>query len=236
MSLLKQDGHSVLTPDLAGTGQDETAPETVTLSLWTTQIVDLVLEQTGPVVLVGHSRGGIVISEVAEWVPDRIQALIYVAAFLVPSGSSLAKTLERINNPTILKAMIPGPGNTTTLARDAIATIFYNKTEASWQQRAIARVGSEPMAPAFTALHNTPDRFGSVSKIYIECDQDQAIPIELQRMMWADAPGISVRSLPTDHSPFYSAPEELARLLQEATDEWHSVRNSPRADRGTGSA
>jgi pimeloyl-ACP methyl ester carboxylesterase len=216
--MLVQEGHTVITPDLEGTGQGGTATGPVTLNLWTAQIVDVVRAQRGPVILVGHSRGGIVISEVAELVPDRIGVLIYLAAFLVPSGSSLAETLGRIDDPEILKAMVPGPNNTTSLNREAVATIFYNKTEAAWQQRAISKVGIEPMEPAFTALSNTPERFGAVSKVYVECEQDKAIPIELQRMMWADTPGVEVRTLSLDHSPFYSDPEELVRTLVECAE------------------
>ena len=57
------------------------------------------------------------------------------------------------------------------------------------------------------------ERFGKVKKTYIECLEDRAIPIAGQRAMQSHADFDAVVSMPTDHSPFYSAPERLAEAL-----------------------
>jgi hypothetical protein len=67
-------------------------------------------------------------------------------------------------------------------------------------------------------VHLTPARFGTVRKAYIECLEDRAIPIANQRKMQAHAAFDAVLQLPTDHSPFYSAPDLLVeRLVRAAT-------------------
>jgi hypothetical protein len=53
-----------------------------------------------------------------------------------------------------------------------------------------------------------------VPRHYIECTEDRAIPVALQRFMASRVPGIRVQSLKTDHSPFLSMREELAAALQ----------------------
>jgi pimeloyl-ACP methyl ester carboxylesterase len=65
-TLLRGSGHVVHAPDLVGLDDDGTDLAGVTLTTWRDQIVALVDAAAEPVVLVGHSRGGIVISAVAE--------------------------------------------------------------------------------------------------------------------------------------------------------------------------
>ena len=87
--LLRGAGHRVDAPDLAGLGTDRTSLADITLATWRDQIAALVDAALEPVVLVGHSRGGIVISEVAEARPDKIARLVYLAAFLLGDGESI---------------------------------------------------------------------------------------------------------------------------------------------------
>ena len=61
--------------------------------------------------------------------------------------------------------------------------------------------------------HLTDERYGTVPRVFIECLQDGAIPIEVQRQMVAEVPCETVLTLDTSHSPFFSAPEELVEHL-----------------------
>ena len=72
---------------------DPTPADQVTLDSWARFVADIVEQQAEPVVLVGHSRAGIVISQAAELVPGRIRHLVYLSAYLLPAGASLANSL-----------------------------------------------------------------------------------------------------------------------------------------------
>ncbi len=209
--LLEAAGHRVIAPDLLGMGKDKTPVAEVTLAAWADQIADIVRRAGDKVVLVGHSRGGIVISETAERVPDRIRTLAYLTAFLVPAGGSLVSSLGLMPQPWT-RNVIPGNG-TTSVAEPAIGPTFYNRTDPAWVARAKAQIGPEPMAPSGTPLQVTDARFGSVPRAYIECLQDRTIPIELQRLMQQKLPCDPVFTLDSDHSPFFSAPDALAKCL-----------------------
>jgi hypothetical protein len=87
--LLEAKGHKVLAPDLPGHGDDRTATATVTLKSYADRICEIASAQTKPVILAGHSMGGVAITQAAENCPKKIGALVYVCAFLPRNGDSL---------------------------------------------------------------------------------------------------------------------------------------------------
>jgi pimeloyl-ACP methyl ester carboxylesterase len=240
--LLEVHGHSVVAPDLPGMGDDRTPLADITLEMWGRFVAELVQRQDEPVILVGHSRGGIVVSQAAEYVPDRIRTLVYLAAFLVPNGRTLHETMRRIPpRPESQDSMVFAPDQTTsTIAPDAVRRVFYNTSLDEWVGRAARLSGPEPMVSFTTPLQVTDERYGSVDRIYIECSQDRAIALQLQRMMVADMPCREVITMDTDHSPFYSAPELLAAHLVEvagsrpAVGRGRASEEDVRADREEG--
>jgi pimeloyl-ACP methyl ester carboxylesterase len=224
--LLRAAGHSVFAPDLPGMGRDKTPLEKVDLSTWTLFVSDLVVQAFEPVVLVGHSRGGIVISEVAEIVPDRIQTLVYLAAFLAPNGKTLADMLAlETGRAVATDAIVPGDGGrTSTIAPAKVAPVFYNTTPPALQARAASLLGAEPMMSFTTPVRTSATRYGRVRRAYIECTQDNAVPLELQRAMQRTLPCKPVVTLETDHSPFFSAPGELTQALDGIAAETSATR------------
>ncbi|MDZ4868096.1 MAG: alpha/beta fold hydrolase [Alphaproteobacteria bacterium] len=212
---LKAAGHQVVAPDLPGMGKDKTPLSKVDLSKWTLSISDEVVQAFDSVVLVGHSRGGIVISEVAEIVPDRIKTLVYLAAFLVPTGKTLADMLASVpDNPIAEGAIVMREdGISSVIAPAKVGPVFYNTTSPELTARAASLLSPEPMMSFTTPLRLSDTRYGRVKRGYIECAQDNAIPITLQRKMQQALPCAPVVTLDTDHSPFFSAPEALCRAL-----------------------
>jgi pimeloyl-ACP methyl ester carboxylesterase len=215
--LLRAKGHRVEAPDLPGLGKDRTPLAKVSLSSWTMFVSDLVVQAFEPVVLVGHSRGGIVISEVAQIVPERIQTLVYLAAFLVPNEKTLADMLTMTPaRPVSANAIVMAEGGvTSTIAPEKVVPVFYNTTPPALAARAEKLISPEPMMSFVTPVRTAATRYGAVRRAYIECTQDNAIPIELQRAMQQALPCDPVVTLDTDHSPFFSAPEELSLALSD---------------------
>jgi pimeloyl-ACP methyl ester carboxylesterase len=212
--LLEAQGHRVLAPELPGTGADPTDPGLVTLDGWAQMVAGIVENQPEPVTLVGHSRGGIVISRTAELVPERLRRLVYVSAYLLPARTSLAESARADVESLVPPNMIPAVGGLTCSLRAEVirAALFGQCTDADYEY-ALARMSPEPLKPLVTPLKVTAGRFGQVPRAYVECLQDRTVTLAAQRRMQATLPCDPVFTLDSDHSPFLSHPQELARLL-----------------------
>src|SRR5690242_16126807 len=86
---LEAAGHTVETLDLPGGGDDPTPPAGVTLESCAERVCSQLLERSEPAVLVGHSMGGVIITQAASSCPERVAALIYLTAFMPANGQSL---------------------------------------------------------------------------------------------------------------------------------------------------
>ncbi len=215
--ILEEQGHRVLAPDLPCMGKDNTPLEKITLDSWVQFVCDLARQQNEKVILVGHSRGGLIISQVAEYIPEHIQGLIYLTAFLIPNGATLLETLRQQPQPSKQPPdiVISDDKRTSTITTASVRNTFYNTSSEELIKRATSLLVPEPMVSFVTPLALTDEKFGQVPRAYIECLQDMAIPISLQRSMLSKLPCQQVQKLDTDHSPFYSAPAALAASLAE---------------------
>jgi len=218
--LLTDQGHHVTAPDLPGMGAERLAPAAVTLESWSQFTADLLRRQPGKSILVGHSFGGMVISQAAEAAPGLIATLVYLTAILPQNGHTTFDLTRGQDSPsqTAKMALHPSPDGATITAAPADARAFlYGETPSEWAERAVSRLVPQPLAPLQTPAALTDANFGGVPRIYIECLRDRIIPLALQRSMQAASPCRTVYAIDTDHSPFYSAPETTAaHLLQIA--------------------
>ena len=205
--------HRVIAPDLPGMGDDRTPLAKVTLQGWAHFVVDVLREADEPVVLVGHSRGGVVISQAAEIAPEHIRALVYITAILLPDGGTVANIAEQLSAESLTAIQYADDGASSVLRSEKAADLLYNTTPRKWVRFALANLGPDPTEPNVTQLHLTPERYGSVPRFFIECLQDRTLSLEVQRRMVRDMPCQTVLSVDTDHSPFFSAPERLAEAL-----------------------
>jgi len=193
---------------------DPTPADRVTLDSWTRFVADIVVNQAEPVVLVGHSRGGIVISQAAEMVPGRIRHLVYLSAYLLPAGASLAEEARRDQESIIAANMIAAASGLTCSVREsAIREAFYGLCSEAEYEYARVRLSPEPLKPLVTPLTVTASRFGGVPRAYVETTRDRTVTLASQRRMQAQLPCTPVFTLDSDHSPFLSQPEALARIL-----------------------
>ena len=213
---LERAGHRVLAPDLLSMGRDFTPYASVTLAAWADQIAALVAAEEEPVVLVGHSRGGIVISEVAERIPQRLCGLVYVTAFLLENGQSLQEIAGQDEQSLVLPSLVMAEDHLSATFREAAARdAFYGQCSDEDVVLALSLLRPEPLAPIVTPVRTTAECFGRVPRVYIECDSDRAISPAMQRRMQSALPCSTRITLRSDHSPFLShAPELTAALLQ----------------------
>jgi len=208
---LEKQGHRACAPDLPAHGDDRSPPASVTLDRYAARVCDVIGEATEPVVLVGHSMGGAVISRAAELAPERIRKLVYLAALVPRDGEPIAALPVA---PELLAAMCPSEdGTTTTLPEAQLRELFYADCSDGDIERAARRLCGQPVAVLLETVELSDARFGAVPRVYIECLRDRAIPIEEQRRMNGARRFQTVHRLEASHSPFFSMPDSLSELL-----------------------
>src|SRR5450631_1796104 len=111
---LEKSGNKVIVVQLPGHGSDQAPPQNLTMDVYRDMVVSTLDTISGKVILVGHSLGGVVISEVAEKVPSKIEKLVYVAAFVPLSGQSLLD-LASTDTTSVLGANLRPSADNLTL-------------------------------------------------------------------------------------------------------------------------
>jgi pimeloyl-ACP methyl ester carboxylesterase len=209
-------GHRGVAIDLPSLGDDTTPLKDVTLDLWIDRVAGGLRSEAEPVVLVGHSLGGIVIAGAAERMPERVRLLVYLAAFLPRDGDSIlslsaSPAARKETGPSAFARSEDGIG--LVAKPEAAPGRFYGQCSEADVAYAVPRLRPLAYAVQKTAVRLTPERYGRIPRAFIECLDDNAVSLGLQRDMVRKAGCDRVLSLPTDHSPFFSAPNLLADAL-----------------------
>jgi pimeloyl-ACP methyl ester carboxylesterase len=215
---LRAAGHAVQTVELPGSGEDRTPVADVTLEAYAERVGDALGKQA-PAVLVGHSMGGIVITQAAAQYPERVTALVYVAAFLPGNGQSLMDLTalpEGADDQVQANLVVAGDPPVATMPAAASRQALFaccDDAQAAW---ATQRMGLQPVIP-FTQPVNLggagADAFADLARAYVSCPLDRAIPLALQQRMLQEAGCDPVIELATDHSPWISRTDELVAAL-----------------------
>ncbi len=212
--LLEQAGHQAIALDLPGHGRDWTAARDVSMQSYVDSVCKILDAQPEPVILVGHSRGGIVISQTAEHRPEKIRALVYLAAFLIPNGEAMLPTALSDTESLIVSNLVVNEEQGYHLLKaEAFRDALYADCSEADVALATALLTPEPNAPVATPLNLSEENFGRVVRVYIETTQDKGVTPTLQKKMYTATPCQKVISMETSHSPFLSAPEKLVSHL-----------------------
>jgi pimeloyl-ACP methyl ester carboxylesterase len=216
LPILKEKGHNAIAIDLPGMGRDKTPVGKVSMQTTVQYICDIIDRVEGKVILVGHSKNGIMISQAAEYRPHKIEKLIYLAAYLVPSGKTQREysiqDTEGVLKPFV---MLDEQKESSILRPEIYKEGLYHDCDDYITQLANLLLSAEPFESGIVPLTLTGENFGTVDRYYIECTEDRAVTPFIQRKMYTETPCKRVYSMATSHSPFFSRPEELSDIFCE---------------------
>lgn len=212
-NILEAEGHKVITPDLPGHGNDKTSPADITMDNYVNTILSILDSQEEDVILLGHSFNGITISRVAELRPNKIKSLVYLTAFMLPNGGSFFGAVQGVEGSKAVENFYLSEDKTFALVKEEeIQNAFAHDIPKEVFDGAKPYIVPEPSAPLMYELEITNENFGQVPKYYIECTEDKAIPVEIQRAMYTDKV-VKSFSINSSHTPNFSQPEKVAEIL-----------------------
>jgi len=212
---LRERGHAVYTPTLTGLGERRhlISPQ-VNLDTHVEDVVNLLqFEELERVVLVGHSYAGIVISGVADRVPQRLRQLVYLDALLLEPGKSLFSDFPPAVVEQRLKAIREtGGGVGAAAALPPAAFGVKDPADAAWVARHLT---PQPVGTYLQPLLLKAPLGNGLPKTYIECTGDPIATLEpTKARVRADA-GWQLRTLATGHDAMVTAPAALTELLTD---------------------
>ncbi|WP_406275654.1 alpha/beta fold hydrolase [Nocardia sp. NBC_00881] len=212
---LESAGHRVLTLDLPGHGVDRTPLEGLTQHDYAAAVEAVLRTLEEPAVLVAHSMGGMTASLTAERCPEKIAAIVYLAAIVLNGGRSMmtdpdmARLFGELSSSLILDEQ-----NAASIFPPELAIrCFYGDCDAADTALALRLLTPEPNSAMSTPIDVTAQRFGTVPRFGIQTLNDGLHPADLQQMMYKRNDFAEIVSLPTAHSPFLSAPDLLTEQL-----------------------
>jgi pimeloyl-ACP methyl ester carboxylesterase len=216
---LEEKGYKVVVVTLPGRDGDGADPHTLTLEIYRDTVLKAIQAETNPVVLVGHSFGGITITNVAEAAPDKIKALVYLSAYLPQNGESLQSLSKQDPESGLAKPgnlIFPPDYSTATIADSAKADVFANDAQGADRDAIVASLIPEPAGPQAVGVKITDANFGRVRKFYIETLQDHAVTPSLQTQMISHASIVKVTKIDAGHASYITKPKEVAAAIEYA--------------------
>lgn len=212
-------GYRVSVVKLPGHSEDATPAHQVSFQTYVNEVKTAIEAYNEPVILVGHSLGGAVITQTASDIPQKIKKLVYVAGFIPISGKSVFDYSQMDTASLLGPAIRLSEDQTQAGIADPevnLAKIFCQDGTAAQKQYLVERYKAEPTIPLGTPLNYTTENYTAAGKkYYIYTTEDNTITYNFQKQM-ASAAGItSTYTIDTGHSPFISKSGKLTDLLKD---------------------
>jgi len=170
-----------------------------------------IAEQDGPVVLVGHSYGGVVVSEAGT--DAKVKAVVYIAAFAPDKGESVSSLIANPPAGAPVPPILPPVDGFLFLDKAKFAAAFaadVDAATASFMADSQVPWGVEALGGAVT-----DPAWKSKPSYYLVASDDHMIPPPAQRMMAARA-GSTVVETAGSHAVYVSRPQAVAALIAQA--------------------
>lgn len=209
---LEASGHRATAIDLPSAGIDPTPAAAVDLQAQADAVIGVLDALAEPVILVGHSAGGPVISTVAEARSGKVAKLVYLTAYLLENGASIVSMLPNDSDSLVIPNLVGTPDG-LFVRLDRVREVFYATSDDADVE--LARSLLKPIG-----LRTSGDpvtigtAFASVRRFYVSCRRDRAVTPGFQRAMYTALPCERVFAIRSDHSPFFSRPAALVRILE----------------------
>jgi putative intracellular protease/amidase len=205
---------NVVVVNLPAHGADNTWGNNISLENYVKTVSDAVNRQSGKVILVGHSMAGVIVSQVAENLPNKIEKLIYVAAYLPKNGEDLLSLSKKDAVSKVGGALeFTADYGMASIKKDMIAPAVCDDCPQFMKDVLVKYHRAEPAKPLGEKVV-LGKNFAAVPKYYIHTANDFAVSYDLQKTMVKANGSIKQTFLmQTSHLPFVVQPVEFLKIL-----------------------
>jgi pimeloyl-ACP methyl ester carboxylesterase len=167
----------------------------------------------GPIVVVGHSYGGAVISAAASG-NSNVKALVYVAAFAPDAGEPIGALLQKYPDLGLATSLQPDAAGFLYIDRAKYPEVFANGLPA--EQATIFATAQKPITSgAFGETSSMTPAWKSIPSWYVVGTEDRAINPDLERFM-AKRMNATTTEIRAGHLLFISHAAEVAKIIETA--------------------
>jgi pimeloyl-ACP methyl ester carboxylesterase len=187
-------------------------------------VADLLRSISGPLVLVGHSYGGAVITNAATG-NEQVQALVYLNGLMPDEGETIQQLIEsELSAGSLVQAAIRpvplenpdgGDGVDLYLDRDAFKEAFA--ADVDDETAFVMAATQRPWSGAALATPSGPPAWRSIPSWYLLGAEDRVIPAAAQRFM-AERANARIEEVAASHASFVSQPDAVSRLILSAVE------------------
>lgn len=205
---------NVVVVNLPGHGADNTYGAGLGLKDYVNKVVSVINKQKGKVILVGHSMAGAIISQVAETIPEKINKLIYVAAYVPKNGESVTDLSKKDSTSKVGTALeFNTDYSLATIKQEVVRNNICAECPDYFKDILVKYHRAEPVK-ALNDKAVLTTKFAAVPKYYIATTKDEVVPYSLQQKMIKDNGTFKkVLELPSSHLPFVSMSSEFVNML-----------------------
>jgi pimeloyl-ACP methyl ester carboxylesterase len=187
-------------------------------------LADFLRSLAGPLVLVGHSYGGAVISAAATG-NEQVKALVYFSGWMPDEGESITQVFEQRSEGSLVGAAIrplpfTGPDGSEAGQDLYLDAQQFRAAFAADVDRDTSDVMSATQRPWTAAAFGEPSgppAWKTIPCWYLLCTEDKAIPAALQRFM-AERANARIQEVPASHASMVSQPEAATQIILEAAE------------------
>ena len=211
MPLLMKGGGNPMAIDLPGHGDRTAEGSFTTMSTYINDVIQFIRkENLKDLVLVGHSMSGIVISKVAEEVPERVKHLVYLAAVVPKNNEALIDLLTKERQEAIRK--LQGKAKDIFGPLETLRPMYFTDLEGEEKEFYLRQLTPQPLAVFFEKIHFKQFPNIPIPMTYLLGLRDKSLPPDLTKR-FAERLGVEPIEIDAGHDLMVSRPGEVAKTL-----------------------
>lgn len=211
MPLLEKGGGKAIPYDLPGHGKRVAEGAGVNMSAYISDAFSYIEKNDlRDLILVGHSMSGVIISKVAEEMPERVRRLVYLAAVVPKDGDALIDLLTKERQEMLRK--LEGKAKEIFGPLDVLRPNYFTDQDGAEKDFYLKQLTPQPPAAFFEKIRFKRFPNIDIPKTYILGLKDKSLPPELTRG-FAERLGVKPMEIDGGHDMMVSRPEDVARVL-----------------------